>query len=725
MRKFLLVIFFLSQFLSETSAQPFFQRTDSIKVLISGLELKYPWAGGMNFCEFSTIDLNQDGIKDLFVFDKTGNKITTYLNNGTANNVDYTLAPDYAKKFPPIHDWVMLIDYNCDGKEDIFSYSDLGGGTMIYKNTSTIGSGLSFQLVKPLLYSKYNSTTTTNLYISSVSVPAINDIDNDGDLDILTFSILGSQVEYHQNQSKELYGTCDSLAFELKDNCWGKFSESSCSVSLGQSCKGAAVNGTEDSQHSGSCLMCADFDNDIDKEVLIGDIACKKLAMLTNGGTPAIANMSAEDGTFPSYDTPVDISMFPCAFFVDVNNDGNRDLLVGSNAPNISENFKSSWYYKNTNTDSSPIFQFQQNNFLQDQMIEVGEGSYPVMFDADADGLLDLIVGNYGYYSGTGQVSKLSLYKNIGTVTSPKFDLITRDYQNLSATAISGMAPTFADIDNDGDEDMIIGAYDGRLHLFTNSAGVGNPAVFTLTQANLGGIDVGAFATPQIIDMDNDGVKDLIIGEQSGNINYYRNTGTISSPTFTLVKTNLGAVDVRRDGNFTGYSAPYLFGTFGSRKMIVGSESGYLYMYENIDGNLGGNFNRTDSAYLSIWEGSRVAPFVTNINNDAYLDLFLGNYSGGVTYFNGVSVIGINEIKNADEVKIYPNPAKENFTINVDEKAEVLIYSVEGNLVNKLNLNKGVNTINVNTYKNGVYIIKTIINRNVLTNKIIVLNSVE
>lgn len=79
------------------------------------------------------------------------------------------------------------------------------------------------------MYSNYQPDSPTpsmvNLYVSSIDIPAIEDVDGDGDLDIITFSILGSQVEYHKNLSMERYGDCDSLDYELRNKCWGFFTE--------------------------------------------------------------------------------------------------------------------------------------------------------------------------------------------------------------------------------------------------------------------------------------------------------------------------------------------------------------------------------------------------------------------------------------------------------------------------------------------------------------------
>ena len=184
-----------------------FSRADTIPVFENNLQLLFPWAGGLNFCQFSEIDLNQDGRLDLFVFDRSGNKIQTYINNGTANQVDYVLAPEFISKFPIMHDWVLLRDYNCDGKMDIFTYSV--AGFSIFKNTSTIAAGLQFQFMQYIVNtdrSPNSSHFIGNLFVSQIDLPAIRDVDGDGDLDILTFQNGGNQVEYHKNNSMELFG---------------------------------------------------------------------------------------------------------------------------------------------------------------------------------------------------------------------------------------------------------------------------------------------------------------------------------------------------------------------------------------------------------------------------------------------------------------------------------------------------------------------------------------
>src|ERR1035437_7417500 len=79
----------------------YFRRADNIPVYENADTLKMPWVGGHNYIQVSEIDINQDGIKDLFVFDRTGNKISTYINKGIPNTVSYVDSSfKYAGRFP-------------------------------------------------------------------------------------------------------------------------------------------------------------------------------------------------------------------------------------------------------------------------------------------------------------------------------------------------------------------------------------------------------------------------------------------------------------------------------------------------------------------------------------------------------------------------------------------------------------------------------------------------
>lgn len=713
-----------------------FVRYDSILVYETAQPLTMAWGGGLDLLQYSEIDLNMDGIKDLFVFDRSGNKITTYLNMGTPNTVDYVLAPQYVYNFPVMHDWALLRDYNCDGKEDIFTCSV--AGFSIYENISTVANGLQFQLKQFLVNtdrSPNSSHFMGNLYVSTIDLPAIRDLDGDSDLDILTFSNGGSQVEYHKNMSMERYGICDSIEYIVQSNCWGKFSEnaSNASLVLNSGCLPVPIqtngNGTERMRHTGSCMECFNFDGDTVLDALIGDAGSPNIVYVHNSTNADSAIIDTHDALYPSASVPVDVNLFVCPAHIDVNNDGKRDLLFSPAAQTASENKFSSLYYMNTNTNDAVASAYIQNDFLQENMIDVGDGCYPVLYDYDLDGDKDLLIGNHGYYASSGPFqSKIALYRNNGTPTNPYFGKVTDDFAGIftAAYGFMNMAPTFGDLDGDGDKDMLIGDATGQVHFFRKD--VGSPTNFVLAAANYQSIDVGDFATPQLVDVNRDGKIDLLIGEQDGRVRYYENTGTSAAPVFTLVSGTFGAINVCQPGWYTGYSVPLLFEDNGAYTMVVGSQRGWLYRYDNIDGNLAGTFTLTDSMYVSWREGGFVSAAVADMNADGLYDMIIGNYAGGVSYFKGDNNVSTasNESSTESLIDVFPNPASNMISVTTDfnpgNETYYRLIDVSGKVVREGNILHRQTTITCTGIAPGMYVLSIecaqgIINRKVMISR--------
>jgi hypothetical protein len=685
-----------------------FVRDFSIPVYDSSLvRLDKAWDGGLNACHFNEIDLNFDGVKDLVVFDKIGDRLLTYINNGTADSADYTFEPEYAYSFPQVTGWIQLKDYNCDGKEDIFAFNI--AGIQVWKNVSV--STLKFELVTPLLVS-FQFVGYSNIMLTSVDYPAIDDIDGDGDLDILVFYGMGAYVQMHKNESMELYGNCDTLLYKCEFNCWGDFAESSSTnhIILGLTCPWKCHQMVEEnnqdkgnSKHTGSTMLMFDANNDGLKDLVLGDVDFMNLTLLINGGTADSAHMISVDSLFPSNSLPVNLVSFSSASMVDINNDSIRDLLVSPFDPNpyLPESFQSVWYYKNTGSNVLPVFQYRSNNFLQGEMIDVGTGANPVLFDQDGDGLKDLVVANYGYldssYYALGYLkavfkSRLALFRNTGTSAAPQFTLVTRDFGNLSSLKQRALYPTFGDLDNDGDEDMICGDSVGKLIYFDNIAGAGNPAVFGPAQMNYQGIDVGEFSAPVLVDMDGDALLDLVIGKKTGMLSWFKNEGSPTIPVFVHMTDTLGKVNVTNYAvSYTGCSTPCFYrDSLGLLKLFVGSEQGKIYYYKDIEANLNGKFTAVDSLLIYTYNDSltrfinvgwRSSVAVGNLDGDKYPDLIAGNYSGGLNWFKGSAPKPYNSIDEwvSEEkmtFRVFPNPASDHLNIsasNINESANLLL----------------------------------------------------
>src|SRR5674476_20812 len=103
---------------------------------LTGKPYAMPWAGGLNSCQFCSVDLDMDGKKDLVIFDRHGYRVLPFLNKGGPGEIKFEYAPQYASAFPKMEHWMELADYDGDGKEDIFTFR-YPSGIKVYRNTST------------------------------------------------------------------------------------------------------------------------------------------------------------------------------------------------------------------------------------------------------------------------------------------------------------------------------------------------------------------------------------------------------------------------------------------------------------------------------------------------------------------------------------------------------------------------------------------------------------
>ncbi len=711
-----------------------FDRHDSIIVKVVNDTLKMAWDGGLNYVQVSDIDFDYDGDNDLFVFDRSNDQVLLFENKLTGATRNYLKVSNAHLLFPTgIKNRTALVDFNGDGNNDLFTYAP--GGVRVYKNTGNISTGLTWVLYKNFLYTEYPGLTTF-LYVSSSDIPAYIDVDNDGDLDVLTFSQSGDRVEYHQNQSQELYASNDSLKFVLKNECWGKFREGAFdnSVTLNDNtvpCINGSVanplkkiehpsNGSfEEKMHSGSTLLALDMDNSGVLDLVLGDVSATNMVLLMNGGTAPNTNsqMISQDPNFPSNSIPVNMDVFPAAFHVDVNFDGKRDLIVGANAKGISKDEKSVFYYQNTGSELLPVFTQKTNAFLQEEMIEHGNGSMPSFFDFDGDGLTDMLVANnYRYKPTQLKETALSLYKNTGTLTTPAFTFVTNNYLNLMSAGYGfRMAPAFGDIDGDGDQDMLMGTQAGTVHLFNNSGGAGAPVNFSaapllnITDASSTVITTNSFASPQLFDLDKDGKLDLILGHKSGELSYYKNTGTLASYQFTLQNNLLGSIDIS-PLTPEGYAFPHFFRLLDTTYLFLNSETGTLLFYDSIDNHIGSGdiFHLRANNFLNISVGSQACFTTNDLDNDGKLDLFMGQDLGGVSHYevnpnSSAQLLPQQELNFA----LYPNPSSGIITLQLDNdeiNCTLKIYSSEGKLLQTDILEKSKTELNLQHLAKGMYI---------------------
>ncbi|HOI31793.1 MAG TPA: T9SS type A sorting domain-containing protein [Bacteroidales bacterium] len=671
-------------------------------------KLTNPWAGGFNTPQFSEMDLNKDGVMDLVAFERGFyGSVKCFLNTDSG----WKYAPEYHHAFPEMRNWMLLRDYNCDGLMDIFT-SVPGGVSVWQQQTKNDGS---FQFVKKenFLQSTDSDGVDAPIYIAVTDIPAIIDMDDDGDLDILSFNLVGSRLEFHRNLSQELVADCGELIFEKASNCWGYFSEdgNNNTVTLFDTCDNTAVRDMADGKHAGSTILALDLTGNGLKDLLLGDITYENLVSLINGGNLQEASMISQQTDYPSNSLPVDLAVFPAAYHLDADKDGINDLLITPNNPNNSRNTKQIWWYKNVSATAVPEFVFQQDNYLIESMIDLGERSYPVFFDADADGLMDIVAGSFGIYQSTGNyISQLLYLRNIGSSSAPEYEWITDDYAGLSVFGFDGVYPAFGDLDGDGDAEMLIGDETGHFHLFENKAAHGAPAEFVLTNPNYFQIDVGQSAKPQLIDVNNDGLTDIISGERGGSILYFENTGTGQQAQFSTEPTisNWGKLNVLPD-EFTGFSAPFLtVDSLGNSLLYVGSEQGWVYAFDQIDDNLQGEFRLIDSSNFYGMHTALNGYELPEKGNSIFVS---GSFTGGIGFYRSgtPTFYGVDEFT-FSTLKIQPNPVT-NFLrfelpAELTEPLQLAIYNTFGQLVMKQSfLPEQLNSIELKDLASGLYLL--------------------
>ncbi len=685
-RNLLAVLFALALFVEELPSQAFAPFFCPIydhqgQLLANGL------AGGLNNPQFQEVDLDGNGVLDLVVFDRRGSILLPFLHSGTPGSSAYTFAPQYTADFPQLFNWMLLRDFNGDGVPDIFTFSPNPGisGMAVYRGQRNAQGRLSFTRMPfanafGIIYFPLPNGSSTNLFISNIDYPEVTDVDGDGDLDILTFGVSGGYLEYYANRSVEMGFGRDSLIYRLASNCWGGFYESGITeaVNLATSPTLCAQpfspedDGLIEIRHIGSTVLAWDADGDGDKDLILGDTSFDNLNFLTNGGTPQNAWMTAQDPLFPSYNTSVSLPTFPAAFLLDVDHDGRKDLVVAPNATFGHEDVRTAWWYRNT--QGIPYrFELQKRHFLGETMLDFGTGANPTIADVNGDGLPDIVVGNQSYYRPVTEPrdSRLHLLLNVGTREAPAFQLADTNWLNLPALFPDSyeLAPTFGDLDSDGDLDLVMGDLNGYLTYFENTAGPGQPMQFAPPVQPWQGINAGTHAVPFLYDLNRDGLLDLLVGRREGFINFFVNTGTPQQPVFNpniAAPGNvlrLGQMDSRISGFFNGHSAPAVTEVNGQLVALAAGEPGIIKAYAVEETDLSAAFPLLANPWGSIHVGNRARIALADLNHDGFLEIVIGNYRGGLQMFSTnlpvpPPVSAAAEQPGALGVKVYPNPAR-------------------------------------------------------------------
>jgi hypothetical protein len=658
----------------------------SIPVEIDGKNLALPWAGGLNTAQINTMDLNGDNKPDLVIFDRTANKVLTYLNQ----NNQYLYSPDYESLFPTAVDqWMLLRDFNCDGKKDIFTSDPFG--IIVFVNTTQAGKQISWRPYHPgfpLLTRGFSSNI--NLKVNASDIPAIDDVDGDGDLDVLNVRFVGiGSVEWHKNLSIERTGRCDSMQLERITQTWGEFEECDCgkvSFTGGKTCLQLLTGGR--TEHTGGkAMLTMDFNNDGVRDLFFTEEECANLYLLNNQGTSTSALMTSFSA-FPA-SAPLSMPFFPAPYYEDVDFDGVPDLIVSPNVgfrSSFSIDFQKSLYlFKNSGTKQLPQFNFAKSDFLQDEMIDVGDFSVPAFFDYDGDGDQDLFVSNY---TETAQAGTISQFENTGTNQVPSFKLITEDFLFLSSLNQYDFKIQFVDMNGDAKIDLAFTSSLKRSGV-TELVYLANSSLdkFIITDPTLKetNFTISPSLNWLVVDVDQNGLNDILVGEDTGGIEYWKNNGTGGTANYTLVTSSFLGLGSSTDHQNPSMTAADLDAD-GRADLIIGNHRGELSIYGDFraqNTNLVGAeniiFNEQTKNYESRNLGGSVWPTTVNLFNSNTPSIVIGNLLGGLMVLKND---GGKELPAEPEISIFPNPFTNNqkdvLKIRSDRNVTVQFYTVLG-----------------------------------------------
>ena len=258
------------------------------------------------------------------------------------------------------------------------------------------------------------------------------------------------------------------------------------------------------------------------------------------------------------------------------------------------------------------------------------------------------------------------------------------------------------------------------MHYFKNTAASGNDAQFELETVNYFDIDVGQFGAPFLFDINQDNLLDLVIGKLNGTISVALNTGNSTSPIFNTLEDNLGNINVSNEEGTYGFSKPFVYKENDDIKMLVASESGYIYQYENIN-DLNESFTLTTTNFQNIKDGIKTSVVFEDFNGDNKRDLFLGNESGGLVYFENNDVSNGSFIISSDKIEFefFPNPNQGLLYIKTNKDTEIEIFSLIGQKVYEKKVTNS-RSIDISLLAKGTYFLRIIQNKDAQTEKIII-----
>ncbi len=654
-------------------AQGYVRDVSPFTISIDGVEVQQPFTGGLNQPDPRFIDWNGDGILDCFVNDRDG-----YLQywEGLAVVIPDTgfYLPQFefiTKTFQDINvgTWFVFHDFDEDSDLDLLSHTPNTDYVSYWSNENG-----TFELISNELMDINNEP----VYGGQIVIPALADIDEDGILDYFIGDISGRLTYYkgHSFSNGVPQFELITSSFEDIQIVWTP------------------------GRHGANAVEFFDLDNDNDLDLIWGDFYQPGLFYLENFGT----------STIPDFEDSLKVTDFPqgidfessghnIARVVDFDGDGDGDLVVGVLSGAYGTEYLDNLYYFQNN-GSPENWNFEMITSRLFPGLDFISGSKPTISQHCNSGALSLWIGTEQDSANPNWNGSLHSFYNAGDTTNIELHLSNSSWFTYLGSNIS---PTFINMYGDGGEELFIGEFNGTLYKINQYQDPPFFCIFGTPESDFLNIDLSGRASPTFGDIDQDGDKDLAVGDKNGFIHIYWNQGNADSAVFD--STSYQNIDIGDN------ASPCVL---ENGHIIAGNEVGELYEIMYLDSEELVAELRTDIPYI----GRNLAPSAYYKLGQSEPDLIFGTQAGGLQYFRYDSTaVGIEEELLPTSFHVshpYPNPFNNQFSFSIileeRQRVDIQLIDIIGRNVQNIfhgELSNGKRNFRVRTdLSTGIYFLK-------------------
>ncbi|MFP4229094.1 MAG: FG-GAP repeat domain-containing protein [Salinivenus sp.] len=549
----------------------------------TGRAIGNPFYGGLNTPRPQFVDIDGDGDEDLFLQERSG-KIT-FFERVTEDDTSRLVWRTDDYQGLDVGEWFRFADLDQDGTPDLLAeqqYSHI----RVYRNVGS-ETDPEFELFTDSL----RTPDGTAIFSDRQNIPNVTDIDCDGNLDLFLGRLDGTITRYEAEADTAgmpqfAHVTDDFEGIEI-------------------------VNQQVGLRHGANTLTFADINDDDAPDLFWGDFFEPGLLLIENTGSCGNPSLSSEPEPFPP-SNPLRTSGYNAPTLTDWTGNGHLDLFVGvlggSQDANesLAENF---YFYENT----GDRYRLRTRQFTGG--LNVGSESDAAFGDVTGDDAPDLLLANK-VDPKRGETSVVYRLKNEGTEENPRY----RRDGVLDLPSAYHYAPALGDLTDNGTADLLLGTWKGRIAYHRNQG----DGTFESVDEALVEVSDESHVAPALGDLTGNGRPDLVVGTGGGTLQFYRNTGSADAPEFTRESGVLEDVDV---GARASPEIRDLDGD-GVRDLVVGAKEG-LFVLENEGTDSEPSFGDTTRVQK---EGipSLATPVTGDLDGDGRFDLMMGGERGGI-----------------------------------------------------------------------------------------------